>query len=156
MPDDQNQHMYDWSPRPPDPNARTPPLDPHEFFMAFNSCTKSCLRGKIGWHDCFEPLDGIESMQCIPKRKEKWKVDTCPKKDRAWGIQAKLEISLCRVFVYHLLMLIGPFAFWGIWQCYHPNDVQGALTPATVAVMLMSLWWTVLTSGPLLRRIVVE
>lgn len=152
LPNDHYKHMYEWSPRPPDPDARMPPIDPHEFYMAFNTCRTNCLRGRIGWHDCLEPLEGIDSMENIPKRKEAWQVSACHNKEIAWGIQAKLEISPTRMFLYHCIMLVGPFMFWAVWQSFHPDDLQGASTPATIALMLLSLWWTVLAGRPLLRR----
>jgi hypothetical protein len=144
--------MYEWSPRPPNEHARMLPMEPHEFYMAFNTCRAQCLGGRIGWHDCFEPLEGIESMESIPKRKKEWRVNVCHSKEIAWGLQAKLEISVTRLFLWHCVILIGPFAFWVVWQSFHRNDLQGASTPATIALMLLSLWWTTLAGVPLLKR----
>ena len=152
LPSDHYKHMYEWSPRPPDPNAKMPPIDPHEFYMAFNTCKPNCLLGRIGWHECSEPLDGIASMENIPKRKTAWEVDACHGKEVARGIQANLEVSGKRMFIYHCVTILGPFVFWGVWQRSHSEDLQGASTPATIALMLLSLWWTALAGRPLLQR----
>lgn len=152
LPDEHHKDMYDWSPRPPHPEAKMPPVDAHEFREAFNSCSSNCVFGRFGWHECCEPFEGIDSMLSIPKRREPWVVDGYNRREVAWGIQANLEISMVRMATYHCLILLGPFAFWAVWQSFHRLDFQDASTPAMVVLMLLSLWWTVLASAPLLKQ----
>jgi hypothetical protein len=45
------------------------------------------------------------------------------------------------VVVYHFLILLPPFVFWGWWQGKNPTDMQNAAVPTTVALGMLSLFW---------------
>jgi len=51
-------------------------------------------------------------------------------------------VSNIRVTMYHFLVVVGTFAFWILWQTYHPDDVQTAAVPVTIVATLLSLLWT--------------
>jgi hypothetical protein len=73
-----------------------------------------------------------------------------PKYVYAWGLEAKLVVSACCVLVYHFLIFLLPFGFWGWWIAKHPSDMQGASVPVSVVLGLLSLFWLlsgILTEG---------
>ena len=50
-------------------------------------------------------------------------------------------VSFYKVALYHLLILAGPLAFWGLWLKKWPTDWQNASVPFFAVVVLLSLFW---------------
>lgn len=88
-----------------------------------------------------QPRTGNLALKRIPKRKRalELKLDT---REEAWGIQAHHKPHALIVFLYHVLMFAGTFAFWIYWQRTHPGDFQNATVPLTVVAVLISLFWS--------------
>jgi hypothetical protein len=117
-----------------------PPIQQHEFEYAFLPyCGPSCILSPL--HDCVQPRAGRLALKRIPKRKRALllKLDT---REEAWGIQAHHKPHALIVFLYHVLMSAGTFAFWIYWQRTHPGDLQNATVPLTVVAVLISLFWS--------------
>lgn len=74
-----------------------------------------------------------------------------PGEEPYWGLLAVEDISFMRVMVYHLLALLGPVVFWGIWQSRNPDDIQDSSAPLVVALtsaaLVMSAWTVKLASA---------
>src|SRR5579871_716724 len=128
--------VYDYSPRSGDPSAKNPPISPHLFHALFYTCFSPC-----NWpiaHDCLAPPSGDEILHRIPKRNRCFKNDqTSP----IWGLETVFAVSFAYVFVYHCVMVAGPFAFFGWWLIAHPYDLQNASIPVTVVLGALSLFW---------------
>lgn len=116
-----------------------PPISPHEFELALASCGISCIFAPF--HDCVEAPNGDFALNRIPKRKTLLQVET-GMMEFAWGLQAVYRISFVSVLIYHLLILAGPFAFWGWWQSRHPDDLQNAAVPLTTVPVLLSMFYS--------------
>jgi hypothetical protein len=85
------------------------------------------------------PLGGDKNLKRIPRRKICFEMDsTSP----IWGLEAVFAVSFAYVFVYHCVMLAGPFAFFTWWLKAHPDDFQNASIPATVVLGALSLFWS--------------
>lgn len=120
-----------------------PPITPHEFNLAFSSCGGKCYFAIL--HDCFELEDEEDFVSRISRKKGKFEIENSSRRGPvrfAWGIQAKYTISFLHVVMYHSLIMVGPFLFWVWWQKHHPNDLQNASIPLTVAAVLISLFWS--------------
>ncbi len=120
-----------------------PPITPHEFNLVFSSCGGKCSFAVF--HDCFELEDEDDFVSRIPRKKGKFEMENSNLRGSvrfAWGIQAQYTISLLHVMTYHLLMMVGPTVFWVWWQKHHPNDLQNASIPLTIAAILISLFWS--------------
>jgi hypothetical protein len=115
----------------------------------FLNCDSPC-RWRI-FHECVPELINRKTIERIPKKLSMFKIkDIHAKESEAWGLKAQHEVSAAYVAVYHLLILIPPFAFWGWWQYTHPEDLQNASVPAVVALGMLSLFWGtngILTEG---------
>ncbi|KAF2998955.1 hypothetical protein E8E13_006894 [Curvularia kusanoi] len=139
---------YIYDPRPP-AETPNPPIRRHEFAMRLDACNKPCRLSFF--HECMPELNTVSTIACIPKRLTQYEVESGDRQDCfAWGLEAKHEISVARVFIYHVLVLAFPFGFWAWWQTKHPDDLQNASVPATVALALLSLFWGsngILTEG---------
>jgi hypothetical protein len=140
---------YEYQPKPPD--ARNPLIDRHEADH-FLSCDSPC-RWNI-FHECVPELINRKTIERIPRKLKKFDVQNVQSPEsEAWGLKARHEVSAAYVAFYHILILIPPFIFWGWWQSRHPNDLQNASIPATVAIGLLSLFWGtngILTEGRLM------
>src|ERR1700712_5116731 len=105
LPTDDN---YKYSPRSGELDARNPPLSPHLFQALFYTCCSPC-----NWplpHDCNAAPSGNRNLERIPKRK------TCFQRDQTtpiWGLEAVFGVSFTYVFVYHCVIVAGPFALFG-------------------------------------------
>jgi hypothetical protein len=92
-----------------------------------------------------------KTIERIPRKRSIFDVnDIHAPESEAWGLRAQHEVSAIYVAVYHLFILVPPFVFWGWWQHNHPDDLQNASVPATVALGLISLFWGtngILTQG---------
>lgn len=60
-----------------------------------------------------------------------------------WGLEGVYAPSALRVFLYHLLIVVWPIAFWIWWQVNHPEDYQNAAVPITATLGLVSLFWVI-------------
>jgi hypothetical protein len=65
----------------------------------------------------------------------------------AWGIHAQYKPSVVMLIMYHLLILVGPFAALGTWEKRHPLDVSNAAVPLSIVLTFTSLFWS--TVGPI-------
>lgn len=132
--------LYDYNPRPPD---AIPPVIPHAFELALSTCTPHCILKPF--HDCLEPREGGYILDRIPKRKAPLLLET-PGRELAWGISAQCNISFLHMLFYHFLIFVGTLAFWAWWLVVHPNDLQNASVPVTVALGFVSLLWAAVKS----------
>lgn len=127
---------YQYSPRAGAPGARNPPISPHLFEALFYACCFPCT-----WpipHDCVPPPIGVANLERIPKRTRCFERDqTSP----IWGLEAVFAVSLAYVFIYHCVVVAGPFAFFG-WLRAHPYDIQNASIPVTIVLGTLSLFWS--------------
>lgn len=128
---------YQYSPRAGAADAMNPPISPHEFDALFYTCRFPCT-----WpipHDCILPPTGVRHLERIPKRRRCFESDqTSP----VWGLEAVFAVSSAYVFVYHCIMVAGPFAFFAWWLRVHPDDLQNASVPVTVVLGALSLFWS--------------
>lgn len=126
----QTDNSYKYSPRPGDIGARNPPISPHLFQALFYTCCSPC-----NWqipHDCMLPPGGDKYLKRIPRR------NRCFEKDATspiWGLEAVFAVSFAYVFVYHCVMVAGPFAFFWWWLQVHPNDLQNASIPGALSLL---------------------
>ncbi|KAF4996788.1 hypothetical protein FGRMN_4264 [Fusarium graminum] len=126
---------YDYTPKPP--QASMPPIHPHVFEAAFNSCPESKCWNPF--HECYE-FEEATYIQRIPKKKTP--LTSGARNIPTWGLEARHCISCIRVIFYHLLILIPPFALWGWWLSIHPYDIQSASVPMTVVLAMISMFWS--------------
>ena len=129
---------YKYTPRAGDPDARNPPLSPHLFEVLYYTCPIPCKR----WvpHNCSSPPNGSTTMARFPKREKCFQRDqTSP----IWGIEAVFAVSAAHVIAYHVILVAGPFAFFGWWVGARPGDLQNASVPATLACGALSLLWMI-------------
>jgi hypothetical protein len=136
---------YEYSPRSGDRGAKNPPISPHLFQALFYTCCSPC-----NWvipHDCIGPLGGNKNLQRIPKRNRCFQGDP---NSPIWGLEAVFAVSFAYVCVYHCCIVVLPFIFFGLWLGAHPDDLQDASVPVTIALGALSLFWSgsgILTSG---------
>ncbi|ORY06745.1 hypothetical protein BCR34DRAFT_616857 [Clohesyomyces aquaticus] len=138
---------YEYTPRPP--SADNPPIPQHEFEMHLSACVQPCRWSLL--HECMPELSTSSVLDSIPKKATRFDVHSRSATDvYAWGLEAKFAVSALYVAIYHLLIFAFPFGFWVWWMKGHPNDLQGASVPATIALGLLSLFWStngILTEG---------
>lgn len=90
-------------------------------------------------HECYE----FEETIYIPRiPKKKTPISTGERHVAIWGLEARYCISCFHVILYHVLILIPPFALWGVWMAKHPGDIQSASVPMTVVVAMISMFWS--------------
>ncbi|RBR10262.1 hypothetical protein FVER53590_07864 [Fusarium verticillioides] len=128
---------YDYTPKPP--QASIPPVHPHIFEAAFNSCTGGKCRNLSPFHNCYE-FEETTYIKRIPKKKTPLSPGSID--IPIWGLEARHCISCFHVIVYHLLILIPPFVLWGWWMIRHPDDIQSASVPMTVVLAMISMFWS--------------
>ncbi|KAF4415576.1 small s [Fusarium acutatum] len=128
---------YDYTPKPP--QASIPPVHPHIFEAAFNSCTGGKCRNPSPFHDCYEFVERTY-IKRIPKKKTPLSPGTID--IPIWGLEARHCISCFHVIIYHLLILIPPFVLWGWWMSRHPDDIQSASVPMTIVLAMISMFWS--------------
>ncbi|KAF2679311.1 hypothetical protein K458DRAFT_346974 [Lentithecium fluviatile CBS 122367] len=135
---------YIYQPRPP--IATNPPISRHEFEMHLNACDTPCRWSWLFFHECMPPLDTSTSIGSIPKRNKQFDITNPTTSNKpSEGLEAKHTVSALYVFLYHILILAGPFGFWAWWTTEHPGDLQNAVVPVMVAIGLLSCFWS--TSG---------
>ncbi|KAF5006970.1 hypothetical protein FDECE_6686 [Fusarium decemcellulare] len=132
-----NNTDYDYTPKPP--QASMPPIHPHIFEVAFNSCGDGKCSKLLPFHDCYE-FDETSYVTRIPKKKTPFGFEAG--QPIVWGLEARHSISALHVVLYHLLILIPPFVVWAWWQKNHPNDIQSASVPMTVIIASISMFWS--------------
>ncbi|KAJ4296420.1 hypothetical protein N0V90_006465 [Kalmusia sp. IMI 367209] len=138
---------YDYSPRPPKITAQDPWISKHEFEEIVNSCITPCWRGSLpnflGIHDCACPeANAVRLVDALPKRDSEFVIDGSNDQETyVWGIHARYVVSGLYVFLIHVGILIITFGFWIWWQKKHPDDLQGASVPVTVAGICVSTFW---------------
>ncbi|KAJ3529870.1 hypothetical protein NM208_g9566 [Fusarium decemcellulare] len=132
-----NNTDYDYTPKPP--QASMPPIHPHIFEVAFNSCGDGKCSKLLPFHDCYE-FDETSYVTRIPKKKTPFGFEAG--QPTVWGLEARHSISALHVVLYHLLILIPPFVVWAWWQKNHPDDIQSASVPMTVVIASISMFWS--------------
>ncbi|EXA50788.1 hypothetical protein FOVG_03356 [Fusarium oxysporum f. sp. pisi HDV247] len=128
---------YDYTPKPP--QASIPPVHPHIFEAAFNSCTGGKCRNPSPFHDCYE-FEETTYIKRIPKKKTPLSPGAIDMP--IWGLEARHCISCFHVIIYHLLILVPPFVLWGWWMSRHPDDIQSASVPMTIVLAMISMFWS--------------
>ena len=129
---------YEYEPRPPEP----PGVSKDTFEHLVNACLHPCW---MRWfHTCWTIEDHeAELVGYLPKRNTEFEIGRKGSKDKVfWGLEARYRVVAWRIMVIHLAMLTTSFGLWGWWQRNHPDDLQGASTPLTVALLLMSMFWS--------------
>ncbi|KAL6828399.1 hypothetical protein V8C40DRAFT_286390 [Trichoderma camerunense] len=134
LPSDKDYH-YD--PRAGERDVRNPPISPHHFQTLFYACPSPC-----SWpfpHDCIPLVANTVNLARIPKRTREFEKD---QSSPIWGFETVFAVSFSYVLVYHVVMVAGPFIFWGLWLKFHPDDLQNASVPITVVIGALSLFWS--------------
>ncbi|KAL7911036.1 hypothetical protein GGI35DRAFT_332667 [Trichoderma velutinum] len=134
LPSDKDYH-YD--PRAGERDVRNPPISPHHFQTLFYACRSPCT-----WpfpHDCIPLIANTVNLARIPKRTREFERD---QSSPIWGFETVFAVSFSYVLAYHLVMVAGPFIFWGVWLKFHPDDLQNASVPITVVIGGLSLFWS--------------
>ncbi|KAL6696124.1 hypothetical protein J3F84DRAFT_373091 [Trichoderma pleuroticola] len=134
LPSDKDYH-YD--PRAGEQDVRNPPISPHHFQTLFYACQSPCT-----WpfpHDCIPLVANTVNLARIPKRTREFERD---QSSPIWGFETVFAVSFSYVIAYHLVMVPGPFIFWGLWLKFHPDDLQNASVPITVVIGALSLFWS--------------
>jgi len=138
---------YDYSPRPPKITAKDPWISRHEFEEVVRSCITPCWLNLfptiLGSHDCACPGEDTKRLvNALPKRDSKFMInDHSDSEDYVWGIHARYVVSALYVFCIHVAIFAITFGLWIWWQRKHPNDLQGASVPVTVAGICISTFW---------------
>lgn len=126
---------------------RYPPVLSSVFTAGFYGCNKACIKSRLDVMSIFHECKGrnrcgkFRVLQRLPKRLRKWDVESDEDKDEAWGLNVAFGVSFYRVALYHMLILVGPTTFWGIWLKKWPTDWQNASVPFFAVVVLLSLFW---------------
>ena len=140
-----NCSYYEYDPRPP--RAENPPITIHEFRSSFSVCGGFCI---LSWlplfHRCLAPSDDNFATRRIPKRICRWELKAKGRSE-AWGLAVHLAISAARMVIYHILMIMGTFIFWIVWQAQYPEDQPTALAPAACMLALLSMFWSAITAS---------
>ncbi|KAK0763040.1 hypothetical protein N5P37_004023 [Trichoderma harzianum] len=134
LPSDKDYH-YD--PRAGERDVRNPPISPHHFQTLFYACQSPCT-----WpfpHDCIPLVANTVNLARIPKRTREFEKD---QGSPIWGFETVFAVSFSYVLAYHLVMVAGPFIFWGLWMKFHTDDLQNASVPITVVIGALSLFWS--------------
>ena len=132
LPENQSQYVFTQT-------VRAPPISRHEFEMRLSSCQPGC---KLRWlHDCFLSDESNNVIRHTPKKRNIFLYDTHAR-DEAWGLHAVHHISFLYILSYHLLIIAGPFVFWGWWLGKKPADWQNASVPFAMLLGSLSLFWS--------------
>jgi hypothetical protein len=105
-----DQQDYKYTPRAGDPDAKNPPLSKHLFEAMYYTCPTPCTK----WvpHNCSSPPNTGTIVTRFPKRAKEFHRDqTSP----IWGLEAVFSVSAARIVIYHLIIVAGPFVFFGLW-----------------------------------------
>jgi hypothetical protein len=138
---------YEYFPRPPDITARDPWISKHEFEEIVKSCITPCwlnyFQTLLGFHDCACPAEDAKRLiSALPKRDSEFMINhSGEREDYVWGIHARYVVSARYVFCIHVAILAITLGLWIWWQRKHPDDLQGASVPMTVAGICISTFW---------------
>ena len=133
---------------------RDPPILAEAFSASFYGCKKACIKSRLDMLSLFHECKGrnhcgkYRVLERLPKRRKEWEIDQDQEKDEAWGLNAVLGISFCKVVLYHVLFFAGPMTFWGCWLKKWPTDWQNASVPFFAMMMLLSIFWFPFTHNP--------
>jgi hypothetical protein len=111
------------------------------------SCNTPCwleyLPTVLGFHDCACPdADATRIVSAMPKRETEFMISGPDNgEDYVWGIHARYVVSAFYVFCIHMAILAITLGIWIWWQRKHPDDLQGASVPLTVAGICISTFW---------------
>lgn len=136
---------YVCSPHPPNITAKDPWISRHKFEEMVKSCITPCWLGRLstvlGFHDCACP-DATRIISATPKRESEFMINGSNNgEDYLWGIHARYVVSAFYVFCIHMVILSITLGIWVWWQRRHPEDLQGASVPLTVAGICISSFW---------------
>jgi len=140
-----NSSEYEYSPRPPDVTVEHPGISRHEFEVIVRLCITPCLLASFPMlHDCVSIKEGATHIiGRLPKKNTEFKINVEDQRHNyVWGIQARYAVSALRVVIVHAVILGVSFGAWIWWQRKHPDDLQGASVPLTVAGILISTFWS--------------
>lgn len=86
-----------------------------------------------------------ERVERIPKRTTPLHLESRGQEE-AWGLHAIERVFTFRIIVYHVVMLVGPLIFWGLWLWYwgHQGDLQNASVPVVCMIPILSMFWALL------------
>ena len=122
-----------------------PGISRHEFEIIVQMCITPCFLASVPlFHDCLTIAEGeTHIVGRLPKKNEGLRNNVQHPNDKYfWGIQARYTVSAVRVVIIHVLILCASFGTWIWWQRNHPDDLQGASVPLTVAGVLLSAFWS--------------
>jgi hypothetical protein len=140
-----NSSEYEYSPRPPDVTVEHPGISRHEFEIIVRLCITPCLFTSFPiLHDCISIEENATYIiGRLPKKKTEFQINVQEQRNECvWGIQARYVVSALRVVIIHVIILGVSFGVWIWWQRKHPDDLQGASVPLTVAGILVSTFWS--------------
>ncbi|CAI6331430.1 unnamed protein product [Periconia digitata] len=94
----------------------------------------------LGIHDCACPEgDAKRIVRALPKKGSEFQIRApSGTGDYVWGIYARYLVSSIRVFGIHVAILAVTIGLWVWWQIKHPDDLQEAFVPVTVAGICIS------------------
>ena len=127
--------------------SRNPPILSTVFNANFYGCKKACIKSQLDLFCLLHQCKGrnhcgkYRILERLPKRRRKWDVDRDEEGEEAWGLNAVFAVSFYKVTLYHMLILVGPIVFWGLWLKKWPSDWQNASVPFFAVVVLLSLFW---------------
>ena len=126
--------------------GREPPTD-EEFRTYFYACDEVCMKLRFDilriLHECRgrNPCRPSQILECFPKRMMKWEFGADKMNEEAWGLDATFQVAFLKVALYHLLILMWPLTFWGVWLKKWPRDWQNASVPFFAVMVMLSLFW---------------
>lgn len=133
---------YEYSPRPPDVTVEHPGISRHEFEVIVQLCLKPCWFPSLHDYVLLEENTTVITDR-LPKKNTEFRIDIQDSNEKyAWGIQARYTVSGSWIVVIHAVILCVAFGLWIWWQRKHPDDLQGASVPLTVAGILISMFWS--------------
>ncbi|KAL8364769.1 hypothetical protein RB595_003849 [Gaeumannomyces hyphopodioides] len=134
---------YCYDPRPDHQDATNPPIEDDVFQACYYSCPPSCIWS--AFHHCIPDQTGTENLVRIPKRTKRFGED---QKQPVWGLEPVFAVSFFRVALYHFLILVGPFAYFGVYDATNPGDLQNATVPASIVLSFLSVFWALAGLSP--------
>lgn len=127
--------------------SRIPPVLSTVFNANFYGCQKACIKSQLDFFRLLHQCKGrnhcgkYQILERLPKRRRKWDIDLDEEGEEAWGLNTVFAVSFYKVTLYHMLILVGPIVFWGLWLKKWPSDWQNASVPFFAVVVLLSLFW---------------
>ncbi|KAH4262248.1 hypothetical protein HBI70_010630 [Parastagonospora nodorum] len=129
---------YEYTPRP----GTNPMISPKTFAVCLGVCNTDCKWPLVNpWHDCVRLPSRAHRLRCIPKKKSEFDMQSDDLGTVAWGLEADYALSFVFVAIYHLVPLIGAFAFWIYWLLKFPGDWQNAAVPVLTVLAMFAVVW---------------